>query len=784
MIWLRQSTSVVISLGPFVLNSDGVTLVTNLVGTGANQTENTSTGIRIAKNGGAFAARHATAVASTYDAFGNYLVTLDTTDTGTLGALRIQFANGAAFCPVWMDFMIVPANVWDSMFGATLLQVDLTQVKTGAVPNPNVTGVPLVDAKYLLGTVFPTPTVAGVPNVNVKTINDVSTSPVTTIKAVQGLTTADTIATYTGNTPQTGDSYARLGAPIGASISADVAGVQSDTDDIQTRIPTSLVSGRMDSSVGAMAVDVVTASAIAADAIGSAELATTAVNEIRDAILSDSTPFQGVRIDAAISSRSSHAAADVWTSGTRTLSSFGTLVADVVTAVWAATTRTLSAFGFSVTVATNNDKTGYALTSAYDPAKTAAQAGDAMTLTTGERTAVANEVEAQIIDETDSEKVLTAITDKIASVNPSLGSLTLAAIATQVRTELTTELTRIDAAISSRSTYAGGDTSGVTTLLARLTAIRAGLLDNLDAAVSSRGTGTALDAAGVRSAVGMASANLDTQIDALPTNTELATALASADDAVLAAIAALNNLSQANVRTALGLGAANLDTQLSTIAGYIDNEVAGIKVVVDKLNTALELEGSTYRFTVDALAQAPVADCATVVEIRQEIDTNSTQLQAIRNKTDDISPGSITVMSPVTLSGGLITIIQGTTVDFDDLKGLGSLTGRSKLYFTVKRSLDDSDDQAIIQIEEMGGLIKLNGADAANDEDASITVDDESAGDITIEIKPRASSVLPVTTSDSNAIYYYDVKKIAVDDTRPLVNGRFKVTAIVTDAIE
>lgn len=35
----------------------------------------------------------------------------------------------------------------------------------------------------------------------------------------------------------------------------------------------------------------------------------------------------------------------------------------------------------AVTVGTNSDKTGYALGSAYDPAKTAAQAGDAMTLT-------------------------------------------------------------------------------------------------------------------------------------------------------------------------------------------------------------------------------------------------------------------------------------------------------------------------------------------------------------------------------------------------------------------
>jgi hypothetical protein len=60
-------------------------------------------------------------------------------------------------------------------------------------------------------------------------------------------------------------------------------------------------------------------------------------------------------------------------------------------------------------------------------------AGAAMTLTAGERTAVANEVEAQIIDETDSEKVLTAITDKIASANPSLSGLTLGAIASAVR---------------------------------------------------------------------------------------------------------------------------------------------------------------------------------------------------------------------------------------------------------------------------------------------------------------------------------------------------------------
>jgi len=46
---------------------------------------------------------------------------------------------------------------------------------------------------------------------------------------------------------------------------------------------------------------------------------------------------------------------------------------------------------------------------------------------------------------------------------PSVGD-----IASQVRTELTTELGRIDAAISTRSTYDGSDTAGTTTLLTRV----------------------------------------------------------------------------------------------------------------------------------------------------------------------------------------------------------------------------------------------------------------------------------------------------------------------------
>lgn len=52
------------------------------------------------------------------------------------------------------------------------------------------------------------------------------------------LGTGLTINAYTGNTVQTGDAYARLGAPAGASVSADVAAINAKT----TNIPSSPAS--------------------------------------------------------------------------------------------------------------------------------------------------------------------------------------------------------------------------------------------------------------------------------------------------------------------------------------------------------------------------------------------------------------------------------------------------------------------------------------------------------------------------------------------------------------
>jgi hypothetical protein len=109
MRWLKQSTSVDVPIGPFLDSTDGVTAETALTLTQPD--------IRLKKNGGAWAQKNAAQTLS-HEENGFYEVTLDSTDTNTLGLLRLAvFETGA--CPVWEDFLVVLANVYDSIVAGT-----------------------------------------------------------------------------------------------------------------------------------------------------------------------------------------------------------------------------------------------------------------------------------------------------------------------------------------------------------------------------------------------------------------------------------------------------------------------------------------------------------------------------------------------------------------------------------------------------------------------------------------------------------------------------------------
>lgn len=261
-------------------------------------------------------------------------------------------------------------------------------------------------------------------------------------------------------------------------------------------------------------------------------------------------------LDAAISTRSTYAggavasvtaAVTVGTNNDKTgyslsqsfPSNFASLAITAGGAVTAGTVSDKTGY----TVSTVSDKTGYALTSAYDPAKTAAQAGDAMALTSGERTTLTGVIWA-------------ALTSGLTTVG-SIGKWIL---------------DKLDAAVSSRSTYDGSDTSGTTTLLGRLTGTRAGLLDNLDAAISTRSTYAGADTAGTTTLLGRLTSGRAGNLDNLDAAISSRSTYAGADTA----------------------GTTTLLSRLTgTRAGYLDNLSAGVSSLTSSdIVTALGTYGA------------------------------------------------------------------------------------------------------------------------------------------------------------------------------------------------
>lgn len=127
--WLKQSTAVDVLIGPAVDATDGVTPETAL-----------TLDVELSKNGQALADKH-DATAPVHDGAGTidgyYNCELDDTDTDTLGSLvLVAYASGAL--QIRHEFMVVPANVWDSLFSTDHLQVDTVEVSGDATAADNL----------------------------------------------------------------------------------------------------------------------------------------------------------------------------------------------------------------------------------------------------------------------------------------------------------------------------------------------------------------------------------------------------------------------------------------------------------------------------------------------------------------------------------------------------------------------------------------------------------------------------------------------------------------------
>lgn len=300
--FLRQSTgSQIIKLGRFVDSTDGDTAETGL--------SIANTDIKLHKNGASAVSKNSGG--ATHDADGWYAATLDTTDTNTVGRLMVTVSvSGALY--IKQTFEVLEEAVYDALFASSA---------TGALP-----------ATLVQGGIN---TAAG------------------TITTLDGLDTAqDSQHSSTQSTLSTIASY----------VDTEVAAIKAKTDNLPAS--PAAVGSEMTLADGA-----ITAAKIATDAITAAKIATDAVSEIQSGLATAAKLLAYIQLlvrkDAAITTDnatelselnadggsgagsyaattdalealrdrgdsawatatgfSTHSAADVWTSGTRTLTAF------------------------------------------------------------------------------------------------------------------------------------------------------------------------------------------------------------------------------------------------------------------------------------------------------------------------------------------------------------------------------------------------------------------------------------------------------------------------------
>lgn len=151
MQFLKTNTAVRISAGPFLDFSDGVTPETALTPTNTTLTMvgddddgtavNTVLNTTLTASGGSNDMNHV--------ANGMYDVELTAANTNRLGRVRLSFTDPDVHCPVFHEYMILPATVYDSLVAGTdTLPADVTQWLGQAV-TADASNVPDVNIKAL-----------------------------------------------------------------------------------------------------------------------------------------------------------------------------------------------------------------------------------------------------------------------------------------------------------------------------------------------------------------------------------------------------------------------------------------------------------------------------------------------------------------------------------------------------------------------------------------------------------------------------------------------------------
>ena len=106
---------------------------------------------------------------------------------------------------------------------------------------------------------------------------------------------------------------------------------------------------------------------------------------------------------------------------------------------------------------------------------------------------------------------------------------------------------------------------------------------------------------------------------------------------------------------------------------------------------------------------------------------------------------------------------------------LGNISGIDDLWFTVKRRLDDDDDEAELQVSVDGGLLVIDGATATTPANGSITVVDAAVGNLTVDV-----AAVEIAKLHGNYVGYWDIQTIDGAVVETLVYGNIRIYGDVT----
>jgi len=141
--FLKEDVAVTILLGPFVDEANGYSLESGLT--------ISSSDVKITKNSGNMLGKDEGSSCQ-YEGSGMYKCPLGATDTSDVGILNVNVVESGAR-PVSQTYLVLPANVYDALFGTDKLEVDCIEWKGDPIQNPNAQGVPFVDLGYVHGNV-------------------------------------------------------------------------------------------------------------------------------------------------------------------------------------------------------------------------------------------------------------------------------------------------------------------------------------------------------------------------------------------------------------------------------------------------------------------------------------------------------------------------------------------------------------------------------------------------------------------------------------------------------